>query len=209
MGRGASGGALAASTIIKMSADDYLRLLGSGGQAAERGLKGLFDLYAARIKGFFRRQGCNDEDAADLLQETFVKVVRAASSFRFDSQASTWIWSIARNCLNDRWRSRHDAESLDAMKESDGDAWELSLGVGEPQHDLLEMKNCVRQAFVDFAERHPDHAQATLLAAVEGWTMDELAQTLGRTVGATREFVSQCRKKLRPYLERCRELLPA
>lgn len=195
-----------------MSAEDYLRLLGSGGAAAERGLKGLFDLYAARLKGFFRRQGCSDEDAADLLQETFVKVVRAAPSFRFDSQASTWIWSIARNCLNDRWRSRRNGEpieSLDEMKEIDGDAWELSLGTSEPPHELLEMKNCVRLAFVEFAERHPDSAQATLLAAVEGWTMDELAQALGRTVGATREFVSQCRKKLRPYLARCRELLPA
>ena len=209
LGRGACGGALAAATIIKMGAEDYLRLLGSGGAAAERGLKGLFDLYAARLKGFFRHQGCSDEDAADLLQETFVKVVRAASSFRFDSQVSTWIWSIARNCLNDRWRSRREADSLDEMKESDGDDWELSLGSSEPPHELLEMKNCVRQAFVEFAERHPDSAQATLLAAVEGWTMDELAQALGRTAGATREFVSQCRKKLRPYLARCRDLLPA
>lgn len=192
-----------------MSAEDYLRLLCSGGPAAERGLKGLFDLYAARIKGFFRRQGCSDEDSADLLQETFVKVVRASSSFRFDCQVSSWIWSIARNCLNDRWRSRRDTASLDEMKETDGDAWELSLGSSEPQHELLEMKNCVRQAFAIFAERYPDSAQATVLAAVEGWTMDELAHSLGRTVGATREFVSQCRKKLRPYLERCRELLPA
>lgn len=196
----------------KMSAEDYLRLLAHGGSSAERGVKGLFDLYAARIKGFFRRQGCNDEDAADLLQETFIKVVRAAPSFRFDCQVGTWIWAIARNCLNDRWRSRRNGEpieSLDEMKASDGDSWELSLGSNEPLHEVLEMKNCVRQAFVEFAERHPDNAQATMLAAVEGWTMDELAQVLGRSVGATREFVSQCRKKLRPYLARCRELLPA
>lgn len=195
-----------------MSAEDYLRLLSNGGPAAEAGVKGLFDLYAARIKGFFRRQGCHDDDAADLLQETFIKVVRAAPSFRFDCQVSTWIWAIARNCLNDRRRSRRNGEaleSLEAMQAADGDSWELSLGVGEPQHEMLEMKNCVRQAFVEFAERHPDNAQATMLAAVEGWTMDELAQVLGRSVGATREFVSQCRKKLRPYLARCRELLPA
>lgn len=192
-----------------MSAEGYLKLVSSGGAEAERGLKGLFDLYAARIKGFFRRQGCNDEDAADLLQETFVKVVRGAPAFRFDSQVSTWIWTIARNCLNDHWRSRHDTESLDEMKEADRNAWENSMGVSEPEHELTEMKDCVRKAFFDFAERHPENAQATMLATVEGWTMEELAKTLGRTAGATCEFVSQCRKKLRPYLERCREFLPS
>ena len=192
-----------------MNAEHYLNLVASGGADTERGVKGLFHLYAARIKSFFRRHGCNDEDTADLLQETFIKVVRAAPTFRFDCPVSPWIWTIARNCLNDRWRSRHDTESLDEMKETDGDAWELSLGASEPEHDGLEMKNCVRKAFIDFAERYPENANATLLATVEGWSMEELAETLGRTVGATREFISQCRKKLRPYLERCRELLPA
>jgi DNA-directed RNA polymerase specialized sigma24 family protein len=73
-----------------------------------------------------------------------------------------------------------------------------------PQDSLPEpeLVDCVRRAFQDFATAHPERAQALGLVAFEGWTAHELATYLGRTYGATREYVSQCRTHLRPYLVR-------
>ncbi len=198
-----------AADQFMMTDEEYLSWVAEGGARCERALKILFERHGARLKASFRRHECSDEDAADLLQETFIRIVRAASSFRGDAKAGTWIWSIAHNCLRDHWRGRQDAISLDTMKEEDGDRWELSLGVTEPEHEHRAMQECVNRAFAAFGKRHPDNAEALRLATVEGWSMEELAQVLGRTLGATKEFLSQCRKRMRPFLERCREFLAA
>jgi hypothetical protein len=39
------------------------------------------------------------------------------------------------------------------------------------------------------------------------WSIAEVAELLERNPGATREYLSQCRKLLRPFLEPCRALL--
>lgn len=192
-----------------MTPEQCLADISAGGRHIERGLKGLFDLYGRRIKVYFLRHHLTEEDAADLLQETFIKVIRSAAQFRHDAQAGTWIWAIARNCLNDHWRSRHECVSLDQIREENGDAWELSLGVVEPEHESLDIRNCVRHVFEEFSRRFPENAMALHLATVEGWTMEELGVFLGRTANATKEFVSQTKKRLRPFLEHCRELLAA
>jgi RNA polymerase sigma-70 factor (ECF subfamily) len=190
-----------------MNPEQYLAWIAQGGIQGERGLKQLFDLYAARIKTFYRRRGCSDEDAADLLQETFIKVFRSAGQFRSDAKVSTWIWSITRNCLIDHWRAKDPASSLDALMEEGDSEWELAVGSVEPAHESLDLSNCVQQAFLEFAGRHPGNAQALQLATVEGWTMEELGEFLGRTANATKEFVSQCKKRLKPFLQRCKEFL--
>ena len=61
-------------------------------------------------------------------------------------------------------------------------------------------------AGVDFAD-FPDRARAIGFLVIEEWSVEDIARALGRTPGATREFLSQCRKKLRPYIEDCLELL--
>ena len=52
-----------------------------------------------------------------------------------------------------------------------------------------------------------EQAQALTLIAFYGWDIEEISRFLGRTQGATREYLSQSRKKLRPFLEPCHEYL--
>ena len=192
-----------------MTPEQFLADIAEGGRHVERGVKGLFDLYGARMKAYFHRHRLSDEDASDLLQETFIKLVRSAAGFRHESRVQTWIWSIARNCLNDFWRTRCDHESVEQIQEDDGDAGIARLGTVNPEHEAMALRHCVRRAFEEFSRDFPENATAIQLAAFEGWTMEELGSFLGRTANATKEFVSQCKKRLRPYLEHCRELLAA
>ena len=66
---------------------------------------------------------------------------------------------------------------------------------------------CVKIAKIAFEKDHPERAKAIELSAIEGWTIKELAVFLDRSEGATREYLSQCRKFLKPYTEPCREYL--
>jgi RNA polymerase sigma-70 factor (ECF subfamily) len=193
--------------VSDVDAHELLRRIALGGKVAEQGMEQLFKLYASRIKAFFRRHRMSDEEAADLLQETFIKVYRSADRFQGNSKVSTWIWTIARNCMLDHLRSKKPHESLDELLEG-GVAIE-TLVVQHESSDQGHIQDCVQRGFIAFAQSFPDRAHAMRLAAFEGWDMDELASFLSRTPAATREYISQCRKKLSPFLEHCRDWLEA
>jgi RNA polymerase sigma-70 factor (ECF subfamily) len=73
--------------------------------------------------------------------------------------------------------------------------------------DSAELEDCVRRAYTRFAEAYADRAEILSRVAFDGWDIDDVAVALRRTNGATREYLSQCRKKLKIFLEPCKELL--
>jgi RNA polymerase sigma-70 factor (ECF subfamily) len=190
----------------QITPEKYLAWVGQGGRLAERGMEGLFKLYGPRVKSFFRRHRFSDEEAADLLQETFIKVYRSANKFAGQSKVSTWLWTIARNSMLDYLRGKKPTDSIDEML--DGDL--LDLDCFTDQHclqDSVELRDCVHRGFFAFTAEYPERASAMRLAVFEEWNVEELAEFLARTPAATREYLSQCRKKMRVFLEPCRSLI--
>jgi len=74
----------------------------------------LYDLHAGRVVGYFRRSGFDAPDAADLTQETFVRVFKSLQTF--DPQRggfSVWISMIARDVGRRYWSRRKEGEHFD------------------------------------------------------------------------------------------------
>ena len=78
----------------------------------------------------FRLVG-NEEDARDVVQETYLRAYKGIGKFRGDAQFSTWLYRITANCaatqLGKRWRHRHeelldDAPLVDASPDRDPSA---------------------------------------------------------------------------------------
>lgn len=188
------------------SPEQCLRWIAQRGAQGERGIEILFRAYGGRLKAFFRRHRMSEEETADLLQETFIKVYRSADQFQNQAKASTWLWSIARNCLLDHVRARKPVESLDEM---------MAEGTFEPESgatpacevERLGMRDCIERGFDSFGEQHPERAEVMRLVVFEEWSMNDIAVFLTRTPAATREYISQCRKRLRQFLDPCRDLL--
>lgn len=183
------------------TAEECLRWVAEGGGRAERGMELLFRAHAGRLKAFFRRRRMSDEEAADLLQETFIKVHRAAHQFQGQAKASTWLWSIARHCLLDHLRARRPTESLDELMETGDPA---ALAAAPCDSERLALRDCIEHGFAAFGAAHPERAEVMRLVVVEEWSLADVAAFLARTPAATREYVSQCRKRLRQFLAPCR-----
>ncbi len=85
------------------SDDELLRAIGRGSQEA-------FEEYYTRNAAWLLlrlRRRCGDAElAADVVQETFLAVWRAAGSYRGRGQAGGWLWSIATRRLIDAHRRR-------------------------------------------------------------------------------------------------------
>ena len=173
-----------------------------GGHARRAGVAQLYKKYAPMMRNYFYKHRLSVDEAEDIVQETFVNVVRSCDKFRGDCEIKMWLWTVARNCMLTYFRrNKNDIET-----EYDDSVIE-DLKSNSVQSDFASLEDCVQNAFEKFSESHTERAEVLRLATIEGWSMKELATFLSRTVGATREYVSQCRKYFRPFLELCRDYI--
>ncbi len=177
----------------------------AGGKALSEGTVELYTSYRRPFLAYFQRNSMDAGQAEDLLQEVFISVVRRAGDFRAESMVSTWMWTIARNKLIDFTRSSRPEVTLD----DDGWAAVEASTHYEPEPDGAHhhIDECVSKAFQSFARQAPDRAEALRRLTLDGWSVEQVAEFVGRTPGATREYLSQCRKKFKTFLEPCREFM--
>ena len=105
---------------IKVTDSEIIRLYFSGRQ--EEAFNGIVDAYTERLYWHIRRFLGSHDDTNDLLQDVFIKIWTALSTFRGDSKLYTWLYRIATNeVLNHLRKKRFKAllslESSAAMIE--------------------------------------------------------------------------------------------
>jgi RNA polymerase sigma factor (sigma-70 family) len=185
----------------------FMRACREGGTAIEQALRALDrSFFAVLYSGAMH--ALRDPDAArDLVQETFIKVWQRCATFRGDSELLPWIKSILRHAAIERLRQRSrevPMEDQDGLID-DAAARILETSISHnPTPDQLawrqEHAEYFRKGWTRFLEEDPLHAQVMAWVVEDGLTNEDIAQLLGRTPGATREFISQCRKRARVYL---------
>ena len=197
-----------------MNEEEMIIAIKSGGRQQELALQALYR-KAAAFRRHFQHKGLSQQVAADLVQETIVKIFRSASSFSGgngfgNDSADAWMWAIARNAMNDQLRiKKTDEVSID--DEGLGDASRLALEVElankNPHGSSVQTaQDCVSKGIEDFAAEHPDRARA-LEMQLDGEDIASIGRRIGRTVAAAKEYLSQCKKKLAPFIEHCTALL--
>jgi RNA polymerase sigma factor (sigma-70 family) len=185
-----------------------IALILSGGEPRLAAVKALFRAHSNQFRKHFIYHGVSREVAEDLVQDTFIKIIRSADDFRGDSSLEGWIWTIARNTMVDYLRSA----GIKLVKNLSDDEWEALLNTDhslrhETGQDVAQsIQDCVSRGFQEFAKIDPARAYA-LSMLVEGLTSDQIAEALGRAPGAIREYLSQCRKRIASFLVQCRDLL--
>ena len=88
-----------------MSSDEDLLAAYAVGDA--RAFAELYERHERAIYRFFLRQGAATSVAEDLLQETWLAVVRNAASFEPRAKFTTWLYTLARHRLVACWSSVH------------------------------------------------------------------------------------------------------
>lgn len=158
-----------------------------GDQAA---LRRLWDRHAGRVQGLALRMVRRRDWAEDVMQETFVKVWKNATSFRGDSKPGTWIASIALNEARMRLRgeSRRPAEML-------GDSAEAVAAPEGPEEDpRLE---ALRK---ELGQVEPEEREMLLLAA-QGIGYDEIGRAMNLSSDQVRGRLYRARKALAEKLK--------
>jgi RNA polymerase sigma-70 factor (ECF subfamily) len=162
----------------------------------------LFEKYGFRKEfiGFIMKSGINKEDAKDLVQEfTIDKLTMQSDSIKDIEFARTWMYQVLRNMVNDKGRVLK--KNREVPFDEDRDQSQAPKILEENQ----TRSGCVQEQLAKFRESDPKHAE-TLDFILNGLSPEEIRLVIGRSYGATREFMSQCRKKFRPFIEICNEI---
>jgi len=111
----------AGTLTLRDEADEALMLLYQQGEV--RAFEILLTRHRRPVFNFILRFVRSRELAEDLLQETFLRVIKGAENYRRKAKFTTWLYTIARNlCVDQSRRAKHRrAQSLDAPL-SKGDA---------------------------------------------------------------------------------------
>ncbi|MEW6302873.1 MAG: RNA polymerase sigma factor [Verrucomicrobiota bacterium] len=178
---------------------DMARLAAGHGPA----LNDLMERHAEKLFHYLLRSLQNEEDAADLAQETFVRVYQHRDKFDPAQNFSTWLYAIASNLVRDRyrWRARHPQVSLEAAHDSTGkDFREVMPEKGPDPSETAqahERAELVRRAVGGLPE---DLRLPLILAEYEGRSHAEVGAILNCTAKAVEMRVYRARQQLRESL---------
>ena len=171
-------------------------------------LEALVRAHQDRVYGFAVRMCRNVEDAKDILQETFLGVIRSIREFREESKFSTWLYRIASNaCLKKRRRGVHDPTpekelSLDELMprpDSEGRKPEIADWSDNAERALLRGELSARmEAAIDKLPK--DYRIVLVLRDVEGLSAEETAQAVGLSVPAVKSRLHRARVFVRREL---------
>ena len=183
-----------------------MRACRDGGSALEQAMRTLDREHFAVLYRESRRTVRDAAAARDLVQETFIKVWQRCASFHGSSELLPWLRAILRHTMLDSFRRHDRAVSLDdavLTAEVEQKILELSArAVSSPLDEVQvrQQREVFQRCWAAFERDCPTHAAVIAWIGEDGLDNEAIAQLLGRTPGATREFISQCRKKARVYL---------
>lgn len=177
-------------------------------EALKRGDRAEFarmvDEYSLHIYRLALRMLANPQEAEDVLQETFLKALRALPNFEGRSSLSTWLYRIAVNESLMLIRKRKPEVSLSAPDENgdeDDDSEDMQIvDWGHmPESELLTSE--ARQNIDQAIEKLPQTLKVVfLLRDVEGLSIEETAAALGISEAAVKTRLLRARLRLRDEL---------
>lgn len=154
---------------------------------------------------FFRKSGSYQRAASE--RETSDSAgVTAANEAVISIESGTRVTRLPYIASQETSRS---GQTVPRQVLLDDDQWrviEQTTAVDGGDTELDSVDECVDRGMDAFIAQMPERAGA-LNMQMDGASISEIAVHLGRTVAATKEYLSQCRKHLQPFVAHCVALL--
>ena len=144
----------------------------------------LYDKFSSKLYGICLRYSKNDEEAQDILQDSFVKIFTKLHTYQFTGSFEGWLKRITTNTSIEYYRKKIDTEEVDDIKFNpylsvDSDK---SLEVEELLKMIQELPEGYRMIFNMYA--------------IDGFTHGEIAEKLGISAGTSKSQLSRARAHL-------------
>lgn len=148
--------------------------------------------------------------AADAAQETFITAYRRLETHQGGSFRA-WLSRIATNTCYDilRYHKRRPATALDDLVGEDYDDGPPIPDPGSTPEQAVQSSELRRAIQQCIEALKPDQRVTLVMADVEGYSYQEIAQTAGVQLGTVKSRLSRARASVRDCLQGYQELLPS
>lgn len=164
----------------------------------------LFEAYRTRVYNYLWQMVHDEELAADLTQETFIRAYRSLPELRDPQAFPAWLYRIAVNLVRDeRKRVQVSTVSLEARVEEEGGGEdpgpEFADWSSNPEREVVrrELGRAVERAVASLT---PEHREVIVLHHLQGLEVRDIARILQVAEGTVKSRLGRARTLLRRQL---------
>jgi RNA polymerase sigma factor (sigma-70 family) len=151
----------------------------------------VYDLYADRMMALCVRYARDRDEAADILQEGFIRVFRKIDTFKEEGSLEGWIRRVITNVAIRSYQRNARLHVAVDLEEAEREVGVNGLDADHSAEELLAM-----------IQRLPDGYRVVFnLFAIEGYSHEEIAEQLDISVGTSKSQLSRARQSLQRMLE--------
>jgi RNA polymerase sigma-70 factor (ECF subfamily) len=183
-----------------MNATEAAGVLARARQGDSEAFRALVEQHSRSVFHLAYRMTGNEQDAEDVVQESFLRAYKQLGRFESRANFGTWLYRIVANCSVDLMRAkqaRHDQVRGDSLDE----LADLPAGDLPGPERLARSAEIERRVRAALAGLSPLERAAFTLRHYEGRSIDEISKTLGLGTSAAKHSVFRAVKKLRVVLE--------
>ncbi|HEX79356.1 MAG TPA: RNA polymerase sigma factor [Dehalococcoidia bacterium] len=180
------------------SYDDETELVERLKQGDPDAVEQMYNANIDRVYSMVYNQVDKDREVAqEIVQETFIAAVKAIKYFQLRSSISTWLYSIASRKVADFYRHKKREDKyrvgyeVDSEKLPDSD--QAEAGTGETEDSNI----AIRQALLKLPLHY---RQAVVLKYIEGFSVSDIGEIMGRTEKSVEGILARARKELQDEL---------
>ena len=195
-----------------MEFEEALKLLQSKEHLMrDEGAKELWNMLYQPFMGFYRHSRLNKLEAEEVIISSMLKICTKIDTVKEPKKFRAWCWTIARNTLLDHFRKykKYKNDIAEIGTDKDGEEYsrldkiEIVTRINK-EKEKGDTEQCVQLGLQEFAKGMPERA-FVIQMKLENLTNLQISERIGRTLAATKEYVSQSYKKLGPFIKHCKE----
>lgn len=163
----------------------------------------IYTEYQPRIHRYLTRI-IGAKEAEDLTQEVFIKAGKTLSTFRNESQISTWLYRIATNAAVDRMRAASFRREIPVSQIGYDESTPCTFAEADEKRPSLEAtalrkatNECIRGVIYGLP---PNYCAPLILSELEGVQNSEIAEILGLSLEVVKARIHRGKERLKKEL---------
>jgi RNA polymerase sigma-70 factor (ECF subfamily) len=181
-----------------MMLDDEQKLIQASLAGDSKSFERLMKLYSRKIYTFVYRMVRDEEIAAELVQDFFIKIYTVLHKYNYTYKFSTWAYRICYNLVIDYVRKKQaNVDSLDDEYVSQKALLESDNYVDDCGFETLEQAE-IREIVWSSVDRIPlKYRELILLRYLDGLKYEEIAEITDLPVGTIKNRIFKAKELLR------------
>lgn len=173
-----------------------------GGQIAQEWVEQLRELHEASYAWALTCCNFSPDDAADVLQATYVKIYSGKAKFEGRSMLKTWLFSVIRNTARERFRKSRSRSSLLSTWWKGAEPLQDTVATPQEELEISQQQTSIRNALNELPDRQREVVE---LVFYQDLTLQQAAEVMGVHIGTAKSHYDRAKqyleRRLRPELE--------